>query len=909
MLRKLVLALATVAVASGCSKGGKGAFDDVPVLVRVNGSGVAAAVNVLYDSLGVPHVYASGDADAAFALGYAHARDRLFQMDVLRKAARGRLAEYAGDAATSSDVLVRTMFTSRTAARNGSHHVEDLISDGLSPELRAVLTRYRDGVNAFLGDVKALRNGAVLPPQYLALAVLPGDIAAWEVEDTIAIGRLLSLQLSDTTAQELGAGAIALGMGIGSPGVTPATTALFADLTRHVPAVPAVILPPPGSTLAPRAAASALASSPPTLDVSHLVAARASLEGARRFLAQVQLPLAKGERAGSNNWTVAPALTKDGHALVANDPHLSLDDPSVWHLGHVVTPTRDVAGVAFPGTPVFPIGHNDRIGWGDTVAGYDVTDLYTEQLDATDQSVTFKGQQVPIESITEHHTVRLLGDRPFQVLLVPHHGPILPGSLANHTAISVRWTGQDPSFELQAFLDLDRARSVDEAFHALSAFAVGAQNFNIADVDGHIGYDPHALVPVRDPAHLGQPGCVPWLPLDGSGTCEWTGFLADADLPQVKDPPAHFIATANNDITGALLDDVPIGPDPLGDPNRLYLYAFTDPGFRAERIQDVLKASSRHTLDSMTSLQADVHSELAATMLPGLLALLEPQRASLSAGAQAALDLLAAWDLSTPTGLDASGSPQPGATNALAASVFHAFQKRFVNAVLGPALGAFSFTDPRTGQTRPLAPGDLPVEQLLKIPVALVQAPPPAVPLATTAAGANLCGSATPPCAAQAAAALEQTAAFLSSRLGADPSTWAWGRLHQVFFAPLAAPLADLFGSTFAFGPFPNDGGLFTVDVANFDLFATDASGNEQVPYLQRSGPSVRFSAELDPAGVKWRAVIAGGESDRPPFAGFPGDPHYEDQVPAWLANQPGDQPFAQADVVKAARSRIVIVK
>ncbi len=185
------------------------------------------------------------------------------------------------------------------------------------------------------------------------------------------------------------------------------------------------------------------------------------------------------------------------------------------------------------------------------------------------------------------------------------------------------------------------------------------------------------------------------------------------------------------------------------------------------------------------------------------------------------------------------------------------------------------------------------------------------MPLTTTAAGANLCGPATPPCAAQASAALEQTVAFLGSRLGADPSTWAWGRLHQVIFEPPAPEqaLSQIFGSTFTVGPFPNDGGLFTVDVANFDPFATDASGNEQVPYLQRSGPSVRFSAEMDPAGVKWRAVIPGGEADRPAFAGFPADPHYEDQVPAWLANQPGDQPFAQADVLKAATSRIVIAK
>lgn len=895
MPRKLVLALA--ALATACSSN-NGTFDGVPAGAKLSGTGVSADVNVLYDSLGIPHIYASSDADAAFALGYAHARDRLFQMDFQRKAARGRFAEYVGAAASSTDVLLRTMFTSRTAASNGSHHVEDLIADGLSPELRTVLERYRDGVNAYISDAAALRNGAIFPPQYLVLGLLPSDVAPWEIEDTIAIGRLLTFQLSETTEAELTLGALAIGMGIANGTATLPDQALFVDLTRHAPAVPAVTLSAPGSALRARSASPALSTARAPLGLSHLAAAQASIAGARRFLQDVHLPLARAERAGSNNWTIAPSLTKNGHALVANDPHLSLSDPSVWHLGHVVTPTRNVAGVAFPGAPVFEIGHNDRIGWGDTVAEYDVTDLYTETLDATLQNVTFNGQQVPIQTFTEHHNVRFVGDQPYPVLLVPHHGPILPGSVAGQTAISVRWTGQDPTFELQAFLDLNKAKSVDEAFTALKSFGVGAQNFNIADVDGHIGYDPHALVPIRNPGRLGQLGCIPWLPLDGSGSCEWTGFIADADLPQAKDPAAGFIATANNDITGALLDNNPLGPDPLGSTSRPYLYAFTDPGFREQRIQNVLRSSTQLTLDSMTSLQADNHSELAATMLPGLLALLNPQRATLTAGGQAALDLLNGWDLSTPTGLDASGAPQAGATNAAASSVFHAFQKRFAQLVLARVT---AFPNQTTGAS--FALGDFATEQLLKIPVALVSPPAPPLPPLTSGA-AVLCGAAD--CSAQAKTALEQTVTFLQSKLGADPSTWLWGRLHQVRFDSAAL------GSALSFGPFPNDGGLFTVDVANFDPFATtagnaDATTNDAFPYVQHSGPSVRFSAEMDPAGVKWRAVIAGGESDRPPLVGFPGDPHYEDQVPAWLANQPGDQPFAQADVVKAAKSRIVI--
>jgi acyl-homoserine lactone acylase PvdQ len=315
----------------------------------------------------------------------------------------------------------------------------------------------------------------------------------------------------------------------------------------------------------------------------------------------------------------------------------------------------------------------------------------------------------------------------------------------------------------------------------------------------------------------------------------------------------------------------------------------------------------------MTALQADHRSSLAATMLPGLIALLESKRPSLSPGAQAALDLLKGWDLSTPTGLDAAGNPQPGATQSYAASVFHAFQKRFASAVLADDLARFTVVNPTTHQPKALDPSDIPVYQLAKILSGVVQAPPPSPPLAT---GTTLCqtgGSGT--CADRAAAALEATVQFLGAKLGADPSTWSWGRLHQVSFPPLAPLLAaDVFGSTFRFGPFPNDGGLFTVDVADFDLWAHDPSNadvntNDLVPYVQSIGPNVRFSAEMDPAGVKWRAVIPGGEVDRPGILGLPADPHYEDQIPAWLANEPGDQPFTQADVIKAATKQIVFSK
>ncbi|HET9597992.1 MAG TPA: penicillin acylase family protein [Anaeromyxobacteraceae bacterium] len=865
--------VAALALLLACSSSSPGRFDSVPVTTRVTTvPGLSAEVNVVYDGLGVPHIYAASDGDAAYALGWAHARDRLFQMDFLRRFARGTLAEYvAGPQIVALDVQNRTLMTARTPAATGTHHVEDHISAGLSAETRTWAERYRDGVNRWLDDLRAdVKAGKrSLPTVYAGLAVGPDAITAWSVEDSIAIGRLQTLQLSLTLSDELAAGQLAATLAASQP-------ALFADLTRHAPIVPNTILAPAPSP----GALARLTRGAPAAHPAHLAAAAGSLAGARAFLDGLPRLMERGDRAGSNNWSLSAARSATGNALVANDPHLSLAKPANFHMVHIDTPSRHVAGVAFPGTPAVVIGHNDRIAWGNTVVGYDVTDVYVEQLDAGNQSVAFNGAQVPIQQVTESHRVRQqdgsVVDQPYPIALVPHHGPVLPGSLdpAAHTALSVRWTGHDPTFEVQAFLDVNKARSVDEAVAAYTAFRVGAQNFNVADVEGHIAYSPHADVPVRaggDATKL-RTVCQPWLPLPGDGTCEWTGKISDSDLPQAKDPAAGFIATANNDVTGALLDDDPVGGDPApGGANRPYLYAFTDVGLREKRIQDVLSQPRSFALDDLTALQADTRSELGALMTPGLVALLETKRATLSAQAQAALDVLKGWQFSTPTGLDAQGNVTPSAESQ-ASSIFHAFQRRFADRVLRPGLGANLDA--------------LPSEQIFKILVKLANPGAPGPALKT---GTALCGAS---CADAAAAALEDTVAFLGGRLGL-PVNWSWGRLHQVKFTFLGSSDLDrLTGGLFSVGPFPNDGGLFTVDVANFGLFGDD--------FLQTAGPNVRFSAELDPAGVKWRAVIPGGQVDAL------GDPHENDQIPPWLANAKGDQPFAVDAVVAQGKSRVV---
>jgi len=884
----------------------------IPIVATVGANpSLGAGVDVLYDGWGVPHVYAQSDADAAYATGYLHARDRLFQMDFLRRAARGRLSEWVGQAGMTADVAIRTLFTSTQHTAAGSYRIEDVIAERLqasSPELVAILQAYASGVNRYLADLAAGHNGARLPVEYGLVGVGAGEVAAWTIEDTLAIGRLFTWELSGGLEGELAYGQLALAFGGGAGPPAP----IFWDLTRFAPAVGSVILPP-GAGLVAAAPAAALVAPD---SAQALAGARAALSGLPR--------LAGPEKAGSNNWVLARAHADGVHALVANDPHLSLSDPSNFHLIHLVTPTRDVAGVAFPGAPAVLIGHNGKIAWGDTVVGYDVTDVYVEAVSAG-QIVVPAGAPGAV-TIDEAFTVRgVPAPVHVPVVLVPNHGPVLPGSMTSTTAYTMKWTGQVPSLEVKAFWDLNAARTVTEAFAALKSFEVGAQNFVIADSAGNIGYFPHAYVPIRAATCLSPP----WAPMPGDGSCDWIGRIPEPDdascaanplkcLPQSLNPARGWIATANNDVTGFTLDN-----NPLNDP--AYLYAYTDLGYRHARIVERLTSqASGYALDDMTSIQSDDVSKFAQALVPGLSAWFASQDCGAESGGPscagalaakglgAAATLLAGWDFKTPTGLSTADPTSAAVTTTAvaqsseAAALFHVLVPRLARRILDDDLAQYTVggaplsVDRFEGMT-----SDQELAKYLAALAVYAQGGVPTVPLAT---GQGLCDDRTTPavetCADMAVRALEDAVAFLSQASvfgSADPAAWRWGRLHRVVFQN---PVSQFGAPFFDYGPFANDGGLYTVDVGNFSWSDDGSSGlAPERGFIQHAGPNVRFAAELGDSGVRWRAVLPGGES------GFPGDPHYEDQIPAWLGNEKGDQPYTRAEVDAAATGRLVLAR
>jgi penicillin amidase len=882
-----------------------------PISATVSGvPGLGADVQVYYDSVGVPHVVASSDDDASFAIGYVHARDRFFQMDFLRHVARGTLAEMAGPGVLSTDVTLRTLFTAQEpvpegAPNAGSYRIEDVIYATLSPAFRSYLQRYADGVNRWLSDVANGRNGAVRPAEYtmldnaLAGSYVPG---AWTVQDTLAFGRLITFQLSFDATDDVTFGQFAQAFAGACAGSldTCLQWGVFNDLTRYAPAAATFILP--SANPAPAAPVAARPAPAP-------VGLREALRSANALLG-----LVGGEKAGSNNWVLQAPLA--AHATVANDPHLALANPANFYLMHVTTPNLHVGGVAFPGAPVLEIGHNDDLGWGVTVAGYDVSDVYYFPD-------TGSGPLTPgITPVVIPETYPVRGGTPVTrpVMLIPGYGPVVEH--AGGLYFTIRWTGQEPSNEVQALSQLNAAKTVDEGFAAVTNFEVGAQNFVFADVHGDIGYYPHAYVPTRGAAPgSGTTPCygtrsvggtpttvVPWAPMPGfDGLCLWSGRVPDADLPQAKNPTAHRVVTANNDMTG-----VTAGNDPLSawKTGGYYLYAYTDLGYRASRATQLLSAkASGYTLDDMTATQADAYSAFAADVVPGILAWLARPAAAAQVqalGLGPAVDLLTHWSAAgntrrytTPTGLatsDPAGARSSDAevvSASNAAMLFHALVPRLAARILDPVLSTVPWQGGEMTTRAFLAgPGSQEVAKYLSALYAYANGGAPAVPLYT---GLAPCGGTADSCALVTVQALNDTVQFLSTQAFASavPSDWIWGRKHRATFD---GSLSSAGLTIFNYGFFANDGGLFTVDVANFGWNDDGADG-----YVQRSGANVRFSAQMIASGnVQWRAVLPGGQT------GNASNPLYQDQVPLWLTNAPGDQPWTPSAMQAAAVSRIV---
>jgi len=697
-------------------------------------SGLKAPVEVVRDRHGVPHIYAGSVADAQFALGFVHAQDRLWQMEMNRRIGAGRLSEALGPATLDADKFLRTL---------GVRRVAEATLKSLSADTRSQLDAYTAGVNAFLEQ----RSGP-LPPEFLLTGVKPEP---WQSADAVTWGKMMAWDLGANWRTELLRLQLAKQLStaqIGEflppyPGDAPLTIADYAALYRQLDAGKLAKLALPGLT----------------------------------------------EDGASNNWVVAGSRTQSGKPLLANDPHLGLSAPAVWYFAHLSAPGYDAMGATFPGVPGVVLGRSRRIAWGGTNTGPDVQDLYIESLDGNGQVLTPQGWG---KLATRTEIIKVKG-QPDVTLTVraSRHGPLIsdvfkPASsaLPQNYALAFAWTAlRDDDLSIQGFGKFAYARNWSEFLDAARDVGSPQQNLVYADTDGNIGYIAPGRVPVRKPANdlKGMAPAPGW-----DAKYDWDGFIAFEDLPQTYNPGSGAIMTANHKI-------VP----------KDYAHFLTSEWvlpYRAERIQQLLDATPKHTLQSFAKIQADTVSLQVREILPLLL-----KTRTADADAQKVLQQLGQWngDMESP-------SAEP--------LIVSAWLRELGRLIYADELG-----DLFKGEWSHRA------DFIYNV-------------LANTAGQSRWCDDVRTPaketCAELLPKALDLAMADLKRRYGDDRNQWRWGDAHFALseHRPFGrqAQLAKFFDIRV-----PSPGDTYTVNVGRNTL------SNEAAPFASRHAASLRAIYDL----------------------------------------------------------------
>ena len=451
--------------------------------------GLSASVEIVRDRFGIPHITAQNDHDLYFAQGFAHAQDRLFQMDAERRLTRGELAEIFGEKVLPADRLFRHLgFAVRAPALFASW----------PKKTQEIVRAYCEGVNA---SMAALRSW---PVEFRLLGVAPRPFTP----EDVAAGTLLKSFGLAQWAEEATLYKMSLAL--------PAHK--FEEIIPRVPGGSPVIHPGWGQ------AAAALRPPPPSV----------LLEG----LASLRQTIGDFPRAGgSNAWAVSGSKSATGRPILASDPHMMLSCPSLWYEVHLIAPGVDVYGVSFPGAPGVVIGHNPRIAWGFTNAMLDDADFFVERMDG--DRVMSRKKWVPLASRVE--TIRIKGGKEEKLTVreTPHGpilSPVLPGISA---ALAFHWVGYDGGDPVGALYALNRAGNREEFLTAVSGFPHPAQNIVYADEAGNIGVVMAGKIPVRK-------GGDRVLPVPGdTGEWDWKGFVPFSENPRVWNPPDGFVVAAN----------------------------------------------------------------------------------------------------------------------------------------------------------------------------------------------------------------------------------------------------------------------------------------------------------------------------------------------------------------------------
>ena len=569
--------------------------DSLATTESYNLTGLTGEVSIDVDRFGVPHIDAENFNDSVYAQGFVHAKDRLWQMEYKRRSANGTLAEILGEDLVRQDTFIRTLGISESAS---------IAYENLSTEGKQVVDSYTAGINAYLD------SNPTLATEFETLGYEP---EAWQPEDVMAIAQLQIYAVGTTDGGEF------TRFELLQQGISPER---IQELLPDYGPDDMTIL------------------SPENLEQSSFSVPEPTAESIARSTQiergiQSQLASLFPDLDASNSWVVSGDRTTTGSPILANDPHLNLQTPSVWYQSSINSPEVQAVGVSLPGVPGVQVGRNSNIAWGQTNTQADTEDYYILEETEDGSGYIYQGEVRPYEIREE--TIQVKDGEPITVRVKDSiYGPVVSDAFGLEQPVALNAVGLEPvDGTIEAFVGLNKAENWDDFTTSLESFTNPAYNFVYADTQGNIGYIAPGQYPIRQPGHTGE------YPVPGTGEFDWQGFIPKEDVPQLYNPDSGYIVTANN-------KQVPEN----------YPYqingSYAEP-YRAERITELIESKDHLSVEDIAAIQFDRVSLLYRDFKP-ILEQIEPN----SPQAREWRDRLLQWD----------GDTQPDSQEA---SVFEAW--------------------------------------------------------------------------------------------------------------------------------------------------------------------------------------------------------------------------------------------
>jgi penicillin G amidase len=785
--------------------------DSLPIYEgEIRSNLISANVEIYRDSVAIPYIIAQSENDAAFALGFVHAQDRLFQMDMMRRAGEGRLSEILGTKTIPFDKMFLTIGIKNTVNNNFKK---------LDKKSIDFLQTYADGVNHFITSA-----AGKYPVEF---DVLGYDPYPWTPEHSLIIGRMMAWELNISWWIDFSFAQLVQKFG----------EEKIKEIIPNFPENNSYIIPPELKTL-------------PAIPSAFRDTDRAF----RNFMGL------KGTHIGSNNWVVNGILSQSGKPIIANDAHLAYSAPGKWYSVVIKSDEWNSAGFTLPGIPMIIIGKNENISWTVTNIMMDDADFYTEKLDSSKKNYQLNGDW---QKLTTYKEIVKVKDSLDVVLEIrsTHRGPIIsdihpftvlyPESDADDVPISMRWLGNDYSDEFTSYFKINRSKNWEEFKSSFSDYSVPGQNFVYADREGNIGYMFGGKLPIRE-------SVSPTFVYDGStDNYDWKGIMPFEQQPFLFNPPANFIASANNKTIQEF---------------KYHISNLWEPSSRYDRIVELISSKPKHSAEDYKKYQFDFVSPYAEIVSQHILSAFENIKVT-DENLNTALTLIDKWNYEFD---EFSQAP----------TIYAMFFKYLLENIYLDEMGKDQFNEFVFVANIPYRS----VLQLLNNP--------------SSSWFDNVNTNEIETKEEIIRKSLVDALNELEKKFGKNAADWQWGKLHQVKFKHAFSGVSSFIDNFINIGPYPIGGDGTTINnteyafnegIEEFPLF-------DHEPFENDLGPSMRFIYDLSKP-EEFFMILTTGQS------GNIMSDHYKDMTKLWLYGEYVKVKTDEASIKNPANKLLKIIK